>query len=253
MRNVLFIFIFLFSSLANSKDSIVLTKEIESTELLKLLEGFADGVNIKKSILCNEDFENLNISSCDHKDIKGLLEDYETSRVFINRLIDQVNEYNAPRNNKSSNSQLKKIKKRLNCISDKMNSLKLKCRKENKICETAIAYVNHSFSTFRDFFDTVSICPNYLNSDHPKSFRSGVLIHEISHLCGARDHHYFNGPYSHGEVPSVKLKRVTRRHPKTRRKIVKEFNLDISANNADTYEYWSRYGFCLPMIDCNKN
>jgi hypothetical protein len=58
---------------------------------------------------------------------------------------------------------------------------------------------------------------------------TGVLIHEASHKCGTNDLAYFSHddrPHNvmFAEWPSI----------------------------ADTYYYWTKYGFCIPEVDCKS-
>lgn len=59
-----------------------------------------------------------------------------------------------------------------------------------------------------------------------KVTKIGLLIHEASHKCGTTDVAYFRGTVAKSTkfVPWPLI--------------------------ADTYEYWAKYGFCLPDVDC---
>jgi hypothetical protein len=220
--------------------------------LIELIESFDGEINLDQSIACNDNFKELEVSACTPSQTETFLKDYEVAHFYINRLLAEIDEQAVKLISENGDSKtvqkLESISQTALCVEGKLSKLTVTCRK-NKICEEATAYVNHTFKTFQNFFDTVSLCNNYFEANSDKH-RPAIIIHEVSHLCGMTDHVYFSWSSYHNKVPSKKIKTLTRRHPKTRRKLKRKIYIDLSTTNADHFEYWSKNGFCIPSVNC---
>ena len=106
-----------------------------------------------------------------------------------------------------------------------------------EFCKNVNAYaVAPWFGIGRGFYNTVNVCPNFFAAY--QEYRAAVLIHEVSHLCGTKDHEYFSHPSGIKRTPS-------RYNPNKLKRWV-----DITHTSAEAFEFWGIKGFCLPE-DCS--
>lgn len=205
--------------------------------LLKITENGLDPVTKK---MCEESVEDVSISQCG-KDTSKVLGDYVSSVLQLNQLRNQVRIYGNRsdiRNNPGRRSRVAAVAQKLQCMRKEFDEYKISCA-----CNAApkvLAYVYH------DRNKEIFLCKPYF-SRKKRQYRSAVLLHEVSHKCGTRDWKYLNtlsGEFINSPIESHKLKVAG----KWRTSNVKE----ITAKNADNFEYWAVQGFCLPDYDCKK-
>ena len=197
----------------------------------------------------------MEIKNCAYNDFYEVQELYQESQELLTAMQQEVNEYlkSSIADKREHKVQLLKIKKTLKCIRKKSSTVKIQCHNFGKTCSEPspiFAYTRGRRFPIRLMKNEVFLCPDYFEQN--REYQAAVIIHEISHICHTEDHKYFSYPYSNviGSVPSTKEATRSWRHPKTRKTKKTSYQKNIISTNADTYEYWALYGFCLPGYDC---
>lgn len=262
--------IFFIPLLSYSQNEIEFNKE-NLEEVFKILEGKNEPFNQK--VFCQEAFQFLKIKDCSPIAAAMLLDHYDDTYDLIQNLKKEIaNEYAQRSSSPEEIQTLNTIKERLNCIEEKYYQAELHCtdpKETKKHCELGtIAYVQSKGLFFLGIIPLkettigpeINYCPLYFNREfllgsntpETKNYNPGVLIHELAHLCGADDHRYLemNEPPLENEVVTHTS---YRRHPKFPHRKIKMTTTKKypTEENADTYNYWARYGFCFPG-ECNN-
>ncbi len=120
-------------------------------------------------------------------------------------------------------STFEPVKKILSCIAEELKELKLDCSSTSKRC-----LKGDKAHTFPLINSPIYICDTYFKIGD--RYKTGTLIHEVSHKCGTNDYKYFN----------------SKDNPPKGNWITSWYEI------ADTYEYWGSYGFCIPEKTCNR-
>lgn len=130
-----------------------------------------------------------------------------------------------------------KAKKTFECIQKQIEKkLKFECI-ESYLCDEPHNYYMYTSPTLDHVFKDklIRVCPQ-VKEDGPE-FIAGIIVHEVSHLCGTDDFSYLG---KRGEldlkVPSFDY--------------LIEGRNESGTMNADSYRYWFEKGFCLPEKDC---
>ncbi|WPU63398.1 M35 family metallo-endopeptidase [Peredibacter starrii] len=207
------------------------------------------GGPIEPTVYCIDDFKRFKVSNCGNQE-KDAVNLFNTAHSMLLKLEFELYDYSVRpevKNDKKRASDLENISQKVSCIKDKMKNIQITCQDGGKVCaKNATAYVT-LFNPFQKK-NNLNLCPVYWLG--PQDYKSAVIIHEISHLCGTRDHEYISDPGYVVGVPKNmkevnKKFRLWKKSPKTK-------TVNIAAVNADSYEFWVLYGFCLPGFDCDK-
>ena len=216
----------------------------EVNQIVELLGG-----PIEPTVFCTEDFKRFKIVNCASKE-KEAVNIFNAAHSMLLKMEFEIYDYSVRpeiKNNQKRLSDLQQISKKVACIKDKMKNTEITCQDGGKVCDIgARAYVR-LYNPFKKN-KSLNLCPAYWST--PEDYKSAVIIHEISHLCGTKDHEYISDP---GYVIGV---------PKDTKEVNKKFRLwmkspktkvlNIAASNADSYEFWAIKGFCLPGFDCEE-
>jgi hypothetical protein len=163
---------------------------------------------------------------CDEKllEISQVMALAQTMHISLEMQVSSV--VHDPAVNEENRLFARQVMRKLRCIKRKMNSLELNCFDLDK-CENS--YALHLGG------NSINLCPNFW--EHSERMRGASYLHELSHSCLTDDivyHSEFEG------APTSAPERIYGDHKKLR-----------GHRNADSYEYWALYGFCLPP-DCPK-
>ena len=228
--------IFFIPLLSYSQNEIEFNKE-NLEEVFRLLNINSESSN---SIFCNKSFEYLKVENCNEEQAHILLKEFDRSFDKLKRLQAQISNYISKNTLSSSQQQeINQINTTLKCIENQFLTTELKCAEKEVIkdfCKGSaqavvldIPFKLFGIKLYTQTSKQVRICPQYFKDF--KTPKPDAIIHEFSHLCGTQDYKYFkkgNPPSSYifTEVDN-KVQRVS------------------SLENADTYAYWSEFGFCM--------
>ncbi|WP_408096456.1 M35 family metallo-endopeptidase [Peredibacter sp. HCB2-198] len=243
MKGALFILGFTLVTSVSAKDPVYQYEAGDETRhIVELLGG-----PIEPTVFCIDDFKRFKVENCADKE-KEAVNIFNTAHSMLLKMEFEIYDYSVRpeiKNDQKRASDLEQISNKLACIKDKMKDIRITCHDGGKVCATgARAYVT-LYNPFAKK-NLLNLCSNYWAT--PDDYKSAVIIHEISHLCGTRDYEYISDP---GYVIGV---------PKDTKEVNKKFHLwkkspktktvNIAATNADSYEFWAIKGFCLPGFDC---
>lgn len=225
MKYLIFAILFSFSSYANNSNSY-------DKSLIESIDRILNGINEKKDIFCDEHkaLRDKKFSGCSQAQINKIqshqISAYEIITSWLKKIQDYEIEFDVKKITKTKRgerekvSELTKASSMLKCISNKIKNARFQCDSTVKACRKgAYAYTLPIINT------RLHLCTAYWQG---RNHEIGLIIHELSHKCGATDSAYFN-------YQSTPPQSSTFVH---------------WASIADTYEYWAQFGFCIPNIDC---
>lgn len=264
MKSLLTIFLLSLYSFSGLKAQDDVYVHRQGDEIEQILGVLGKG-GIEPSVFCGEEFEKFRVINCGTNKDKSIRL-FESAHKMLLRMEGEINDYYNRPEIKSSRQKLKDLKaisKKVSCIKEKMNDTEMTCvpAQDSACLKNAYAYVigyiiPNPFKKNKN----LNFCPIYWQVQH-QEYQTAVIIHEISHLCGTDDIEYFSGDGYTTGVPrhtqEIELKPRTRPNgelidmfPKRKPEI---YLKNISAKNADSFEFWGIYGFCLPGHDCGGN
>lgn len=126
-----------------------------------------------------------------------------------------------------------KVRKTFDCIHKKIEKkMKFECI-DSYLCRDPYNYYMYVSPTpdqvFKD--NLIRTCSDFTNDK--AVFIAGIIIHEVSHLCGTEDHEYLG-----------------KRNAKMTIKPKLSYPEGDGELNADSFRYWFENGFCIPEKDC---
>lgn len=188
--------------------------------------------NLKPSLFCQQDNETkLTFKNCSsEKDEKlELAVKYLLPKIKVQIL--NLEEYEEKKLTSSEMIFYNQVRKTFECVQKQIEKkLKFECV-ESYLCEAPYNYYMYTTPTLDQVFKdkTIRACPKA--TDDSPEFLAGVIVHEVSHLCGTEDFEY-----------------LKEKIPKT--DYVIEGSNENGSLNADSYRYWFEHGFCIPDRDC---
>lgn len=209
--------------------------EITFPYLLYVLNHFSGKVDLTNEVQCNERHNKVIFENCSDSEKKKFEEDYDEAIVKGLKLSSEIEVYLNRNLSSSQRSRVLKVKKKVSCINKKMSNISAACKtREDIICERpngkrSMAYAAPALFGLGRKSRTISLCPGYFE-DSPREYRAAVVIHELSHHCGADDHEYFSHAYSIDSTP----KQFIEKSPFYSFKMKK---VDITHTSAEAFEY----------------
>ena len=166
----------------------------------------------------------LKTRKCGQKEIATLVADYKDAKRRALRAQAGLKRELKNKHSTKTKRRLKRVERKFKKIVKMLNKkVNITCKDEKGLCKKANAH------TVLWLGRGVRMCSGYFECND-QGYRSAVIVHELAHKAGALDKDYFS---SCGSARS--------KAPPT--------NIDWS-KNADTYEYWARFGFCVPGKNC---
>ena len=161
---------------------------------------------------------------CNEREIATLVADYADAKRRATRVKRGVDAERKKKHSKSTKRRLDRVARKMNKILKMLNKkVTITCKDEKGMCKKANAH------TVMWLGRGMRACSGYFECGN-QDYRAAVIVHELAHKAGANDKRYFSG-CSTGPSAS----------PPT--------NIDWS-KIADSYEYWARFGFCIPGKTC---
>jgi hypothetical protein len=180
---------------------------------------------------CSEISEtDIALKNCDQKDSDHLTSASSKISAKLDRLIVQIGKFERKNLKREEVGFVKEVEKTLKCL-DKRVSKKVKFECQNSyLCEEPYNYVMYVEQIPGQLFQDNSIkaCSNIFSYDSDKL--AGIILHEISHLCGTDDLGYLKDETAKPQME----------YEQDGKKI-------SGAKNADSYRYWLEKGFSLPQ------
>lgn len=152
-------------------------------------------------------------------------------------------------------SDLENVLETVHCIRSKINETPISCKGDPdvKFKKERLMYVVRNWG----FYENI-VHYEELASWYSPRYQAGLLIHELSHLCGTEDYEYTtedDGP-PYRKASHEREAREPRPDTIAQKYLPTEMlsKTDISwAENADHYRVWSLLGFCIPGTDCQNH
>lgn len=199
---------------------------------LEVRKGELDEAN---SVFSKIQFERVSIIDC-RSEAENVLKNFQGSYRRLEKIqrdLEALKYLRGVVQDPEKLARLEAISKRLSCMDQRMMKLKISCKRG---CKNLNAFTT-KFAGLPLFKDEINLCSQILLND--SEYQQSVIVHEVSHLCGTEDYEYFSFPAGTRGVPKQYFQ-----------KSAKSRSLDISDRNGDHFEYWARYGFCLPGHNC---
>jgi hypothetical protein len=177
-------------------------------------------------------YHNENINGCSKEQQRQYFMQMRAVSFRVNILQEQVDERIAdPRLTAEQRRQTQLVGRNLKCIKEKkLNQMQIHCEADCPALQ--VAFVTGTPMPLIGGLtnpNRIHLCTTRVNRMAPEPL-SAVLLHELSHKCGAKDHKYFidSGNYQNVTPPEH----------------VRWFE------NADHFQYWYHHNFCVPGYDC---
>lgn len=175
--------------------------------------------------------------------------------VMIEKLQKEV-EYKLQENRQDFEpSDLENVLETVNCIRSKVYETPISCKADPdvKYKKERFMYVVSNWGIYENKIHY----EEYTSQFSPK-YQAGLLIHELSHLCGTEDHKYTTGidsaPFFKGnwqrEAPEPSPHVIAKQYLPT--DLLSKTDVPW-IENADHYRVWSLFGFCIPGDDCRNH
>ena len=187
----------------------------------KLIKSKSCGVNNGSSR------NQMKTRKCSSAQISKLKSDYRSAKSRALRIRSGVERELRKKHGKKTMRQLKRVKRWINAIIRKRNRrVRFTCKGNKGMCKGANAHTVAFVGT------GVRFCDGYFSCNR-QDYRAAVIVHELAHKSGANDKVYFSSCYSSR----------SKSFPKS---------LKTWSRTAESYEYWARFGFCIPHKTCPK-
>lgn len=126
------------------------------------------------------------------------------------------------------------VKENLLCVKNKkINDMEIHCDPNCPTDEFAATLTSRvrflGITFYKKVLPQIKVCVKLMD-EQPKDFTGAVILHELSHHCGSKDHDRFS---SASDYHFAKPTEIERWH-----------------ENADHFEYWFNFPFCIPGVDC---
>lgn len=250
MTNALLISFTIAVSVMNITFTYAESTSSSKTELISYLKKLETGISPTDFRECSENLDVTKIGNCSERR-PIVLGDIALTSVKLNRLKKQVRSYYSRRDVKGYTDRtfmLDKILKVVQCMQSELGSGRLSLG-----CAACVgkpkrrAYVSTNLEIFIPRH--IYLCPEYFKGT--PAYRAGTLVHELSHFCGTDDWNYLFEKRLPHTAPSHKTSDTT---VDLFGKTITLFRVQKTSgnSNADNYQYWTEYGFCLPNLDCKK-
>ena len=192
----------------------------------------------------------IKIRNCEGVNLVLVEEMHKNATLRVKEILNKIKEYRKKaevRSSRTLEKALGLIEEKLICVDDKLKEIRLKCHnRRGLMCSDNAAYI-----VKLPFFNkTVHLCPrlfegpiegSVLFNSFGSKDQAGVLVHEVSHLCGVDDDEFIYNEGRHSKDFSLF---------KSDKSGIE--NVNVHTRSADYYEFWSVRGFCLPGFDCPK-
>lgn len=193
---------------------------------------------------------NIKYIGCNELQIKGLENSILALKYNLSTLQDEVRSYKTKNLTVKEKQFVKNVDKKLECIQRKLEKkLSFKCVDPTK-CGDMIMYVRNNLLLPRSVQrNQIKSCLNYLY--FTENFTAGIILHEVSHLCGTDDHEYLLDQQENNAGPQLTYDfKLIRKESGV--EIKKKIFFSQGHLNADSYRYWYILGFCVPGRDCRE-
>lgn len=130
--------------------------------------------------------------------------------------------------------KVRRVKEILACVkNEKLDTMEIHCRPNCPVDQFA-ATETYRFSPlgitlYKKILPHIVVCPKLMD-DQPPELVGAIVLHELTHHCGAKDHDYFSAASDYW--------------------FTKPTDIERWHENADHYEYWFNFPFCVPGVDC---
>lgn len=179
---------------------------------------------------CSETADNdPALKNCSQKETDHLSLASSKISIKLNNLLSQVDKTDKRTLNRKETEFILETAKTLKCLNKRVSKkIKFECQ-NSYLCEEPYNYVMYVEKIPGQLFQDNSIkaCSGIFSYDSDKL--AGIILHEISHLCGTDDLDYLK---TENDKPQM------------------EYELDgkkiSGSKNADSYRYWLEKGFFLP-------
>lgn len=181
---------------------------------------------LKKSKTCDinqgGNRNQLKTKNCTQSQIKTLESDFKDAKVRAQKTLNGIRSKLRGKHSKSVLKDLERAEKWSEKILKHLNSkVTLNCKEDKGMCKGANAH------TVRWLGNGVRLCDGYFNCVN-QNYRAAVIVHELAHKAGANDHVYYSSCNSGASAaPPTNTKKAW-------------------STIAESYEYWARFGFCIP-------
>ena len=216
-------------------------------------------------LYCGESFKQVEVRACSNEKVSKIVGRLQDAYLGVLRAQKKINTYFKKDQVLKDDlllKSLKDIEKKFTCISRKLNDLKIWCDDRlnfldkflycRNVTANAVGSTVTTISFWR-FNKSIYLCNNFFESLDEKS-QAGVLIHEVSHFCGAKDGEYivWNGE-QYGDMDYMHEVTIRKRRLGGRKvEKLKKKKVVSPYYSADYYEVWITSGFCLPGFDCES-
>ncbi len=206
-----------------------------SDQTLVNLEFMINNLNsIKMEATCAESPETkITARNCSTNQISKIDKAVKFLIPELRKRVDEIEKYGDKKLSPTDQIFYNKAKKITKCIHKQVEKkLKFECI-DSHLCHEPYNYYMYVSPTPDQVFKDklIRACPDFA-VDRP-DFVAGIILHEVSHLCGSEDLEYLG----------------TRNE---RMKIKPKLNYPEGSGelNADSFRYWFENGFCIPEKDC---
>lgn len=127
----------------------------------------------------------------------------------------------------------RKIKKVLKKLDKKVT---ITCKNDKGMCDSANAH------TVAHIGRGLRVCSGFFSTKGDARWRAGVIVHELTHKTGANDASYTSSKGSSAKKSPLHSGSGPRKTSSKRKAQWSKI--------ADSYEYWIRFGFCVPGKTC---
>ncbi len=228
---------------------------LSSALLFASLSSFAtvvEGTGIEEllSEKSSQSISNIKYSGCNDLQIKGLESSILSLKANLTSLQDEVRNYKTDDLTKKEKRFVKNVGKKLECIQRKLErKLTFRCV-DPDTCGDMVMYVRHTPLLPRAVQkNQINSCLDYLY--FTPGFTAGVILHEVSHLCGTDDHEYLLDQQENNIEPQLTYDfKLVRKESGV--EVKKKIFSSRGHMNADSYRYWYILGFCVPGRDCRE-
>ena len=224
--------------------------EINDSALIEALNNLNQ--DHSPNFLCEENSDPLKFKDCNEDQEKILRYAAAGISERTKYLLKQIDWYDLKKLTSTEQRFMRKTKEVMECIDKKLaKKMEFSCKPLfSKDCNNKKMYVKTFEPIPRISTHRVHVCRDAFH--YTQEELSGIIFHEVSHLCGTQDLEYLvNSDLEINEVPMLKYDLKLKRNYETNELGVKKRLLPkLGSKNADSYNYWYRYGFCLPGRNC---
>ena len=174
----------------------------------------------------------LTIKSCSATQTDTVIKAYSRAKRKTNQAVRKIEKVKASKKYKGRDKrQIHRAARWMKGIQKKLNKkIVVTCQPSTKgLCKKG-----PNAHTFPIFGSGMRVCPGFFSSNKLE-YQAAVIVHEMAHKMGANDMLYFSQSNTGPEAS-----------PKNKSKLFGWSTI------ADSYEYFARFGFCVPGHTCPK-